>query len=69
MNALHRLLTFTRIEWLMICLSSGSVILDIVTALCFKDGDLIAYPLLVLSVFLTALCQGVWIKCIRGIVK
>ncbi len=61
------ILIFTPLEWTMIVLSGVSVSLDIYVALLLRDGLWgVAFPLLVFSIFLTAIAQGVWTKVLRN---
>jgi hypothetical protein len=71
MSLLPKLLhIFTGVEWLMIVLVCISGILDIWTALLLRDNLWsVALPMLGLAIVMSAVTQGVWIKCMRKMVR
>ena len=69
-NPLRLIHIFTPLEWLMILLVSVSAIFDIYVALLWRDQEWgLAIPLSLIAVILTAIIQGVWIKCMRGMTR
>ena len=68
MKSLRRL--FTLLEWLMIVLVTISAIFDFYVAITWANTSfLAALPLILPAILLTAVIQGVWIKCMRGMVN
>jgi hypothetical protein len=54
----------------MIILVCVSAVVDIKVALIWDEhGFQEACPLFIIAVILTALIQGVWIKCMRGMTR
>ncbi len=67
-QSLPHILKFAWIEWMMIIISGVDSTIGIFVALQMDKGNWdVALPLLGFGVLLTAIGQGVWIRCLHNI--